>query len=92
VIGDVAMRLLRARYSRAGRLDWRRQLSTLGLMLGSLFIRSYGRAERVYSAMACRGYDGRSRTLKQPRWRPADAFFGIAAAAVVLSASLLGQL
>ena len=37
----------------------------LGHMLGSLFLRSYERGERVYVAMLSRGYEG---TIRQPHW------------------------
>jgi len=35
-------------------------------MAGSLFLRSFERAERVYAAMLARGYDGEIRSLPQP--------------------------
>jgi cobalt/nickel transport system permease protein len=66
VIGDEGQRLMRARESRSaispdgyrsgGTLAWRARI--LGNMVGSLFIRSYERSERVYAAMQARGYDG----------------------------------
>ncbi len=65
VLGDEALRLLRARQSRSalvagrrggGTLRWRAQVA--GGMAGQLFLRSYERSERVYAAMASRGYRG----------------------------------
>ena len=68
VIGDEALRLLRARSSRSalpstptprrpgGSIPWRAKQA--GGMAGSLFLRSLERSERVYSAMLARGYNG----------------------------------
>ena len=41
-------------------------------MIGSLFIRSYERSERIYQAMASRGYSGQALALAQPAWRARD--------------------
>lgn len=69
VLTDEATRLNRARASRsavvAGRGGpsalWRARV--VGGMIGSLFIRSYERSERVYAAMQARGFEGEFRTL-----------------------------
>ena len=65
VVGDEAMRMMRARDSRSAALPDRRaggtvawRASVLGHMVGSLFIRSLDRSERVYAAMQARGYRG----------------------------------
>jgi cobalt/nickel transport system permease protein len=85
VIAEEAHRLLRARESRSaqvnrdsgGTLKWRAAVA--GNMVGSLFLRSLDRSERVYVAMQARGYDGEIRTLERFQLRPAD----VAAAAAV---------
>ena len=41
----------------------RRGLAIVGLVIGSLLVRSLDRADRLYSAMLARGYDGRIRCL-----------------------------
>lgn len=62
---EEAERMLRARAARSGsiaghksggRLLWQAQIA--GGMVGSLFLRSYERSERVYAAMLSRGYTG----------------------------------
>ncbi len=77
VIVDEAMRMRRARDSRnfGGRRVW--QMKTIGNMVGTLFIRSYERGERVYGSMVARGFDGQSRTLTNLRFERADLYFGI---------------
>lgn len=77
VLVDEAMRLARARDSRnpGGGLLWRAR--TLGNMIGTLFLRSYERGERVYQAMLARGFDGEMRTLSELRFGRADLCFGI---------------
>jgi len=79
VIGEEALRLMRARDSRSARvpgqksggsLGWRTKV--LGNMVGSLFLRTYERSERVYAAMQARGYDGEPRFLWTRTWRAAE--------------------
>jgi cobalt/nickel transport system permease protein len=73
VIGDEATRMNRARASRSasrdgrggGSLIWRGRVT--GSLVGSLFIRSYERSERVYAAMLSRGYDGNTKGADLPR-------------------------
>ena len=58
VVEDEILRKKRALDLRsAGKRDWRTMRSTAN-MLGSLFIHTYERAERVYLAMCARGYKG----------------------------------
>ena len=66
--------MLRARAARSatspgassgGTLLWRAR--TTGNMVGSLFLRSYERSERIYAAMQARGFDGSFRHLAARR-------------------------
>jgi cobalt/nickel transport system permease protein len=75
VLGSEASRMLRAHALRAPhrpRPNWR----TMRSLLGELLVRSLGRAERVHTAMLCRGFDGEIR-------RPDGSRFGWSALAVV---------
>jgi cobalt/nickel transport system permease protein len=104
VIGDEADRMNRARASRSASLatpstsgpDWAQVLTwrarVTGGMVGSLFIRSYERSERVYAAMLARGFDGsvRGPTLARPLRRQLAAFgLGLVALAVLTLATHL---
>jgi cobalt/nickel transport system permease protein len=75
VIVDEALRLLRARaarsgtrpdarHKRGGSLAWRARVT--GGMAGNLLVRSFERGDRIYAAMAARGYDGEVRTFPLP--------------------------
>ena len=88
IVVDEAMRMKQARDSRnfGGGRRW--QVSTIGNMIGTLFIRSYERGERVYVAMAARGFDGHIRTLNHLNFRAADAYFGIGGILVLSLISL----
>lgn len=81
VIGGEGQRMMRARDSRSaaapdgskggGSVFWRGKI--LGNMVGSLFLRSFERSERIYAAMQARGYDGTirfadERTLVRTDW------------------------
>jgi cobalt/nickel transport system permease protein len=89
VIGDEATRLLRARDSRSARpsgkpggsLAWRG--SVAGHMVGTLFLRSLARSERVYAAMQARGYAGELRSLDR---------FVLRARDVILVATVIAML
>jgi cobalt/nickel transport system permease protein len=70
VVGEEASRMLRARASRSavieghrpnGQLRWRATIA--GHLVGTLFLRSIDRSERVYAAMYARGYSGEPRFL-----------------------------
>jgi cobalt/nickel transport system permease protein len=95
VIGDEAMRMMRARDSRSAAIEgrpfgrsirWRATI--LGYMVGSLFVRSLERSERVFAAMQSRGYEGEFRYLDQPALRTSQLLPGI----VFVAYALLVQL
>jgi len=75
VLVDEALRLMRARAARSGHpvtpgarvggsVAWRARVT--GGMAGNLFLRSFERADRIYAAMASRGYDGEVRAFPIP--------------------------
>jgi cobalt/nickel transport system permease protein len=74
-----------------GGLRWRAGVT--GSMVGSLFLRSYERSERIYGAMQARGFDGELRYMPgPPMTATALVAFGLAIAAIVgfeLAAHLL---
>jgi len=89
VLVDEVMRMRQARDSRnvgGGRL---RQLKTIGSMIGTLFIRSYERGERIYAAMLARGFDGEIRSLHQLNFKRVDAYFGVAFGLVLISSVII---
>jgi len=63
-------------------------LNTIGSLVGSLLVRTYERAERVYKAMRLRGY-GHGHTIRNElRTRPGDVLAAIAAG--LLAAAFIG--
>jgi len=93
VLSTEATRMSRARASRSagapdgrsgGSIAWRARVT--GSMVGSLFLRSYERSERIYAAMQARGFEGE---LKHLHGRSIHAAEYVALIAVLaLSASL----
>lgn len=80
---EEAGRLLQARASRSatmagyksgGSLRWRSGVA--GGMIGSLFLRSYERSERVYAAMIARGYRGEIHTASLPPLSTQEILWG----------------
>jgi len=92
VLGDEAMRMIRAREARSGSwgarsggtLSWRAGVT--GAMAGSLFLRGYERSERIYNAMLARGYDGSIRSFPL---RPVPAKDRVLLIAAVLLLAML---
>ena len=58
VLGEEWHRMRVAREARGHRARWLWQERSLGPLLATLFLRSLSRGERVYLAMASRGFDG----------------------------------
>ena len=65
------------------------QIKIVGRMIGSLFIRSYERGERVYAAMTARGFDGHGRSLTALNFKQADAYYGLSLGLVLLTTGVL---
>lgn len=89
VLADEVMRMRQARDSRNFGGRRLHQLKTIGNMIGTLFIRSYERGERVYAAMLSRGFDGEVRTLHNLSFRQADAYFGMILCLVLILSGIL---
>lgn len=78
VLVDESGRLLRARAARSaegprrsgGGLWWRGRVA--GGMVGNLTIRAFERSERVYAAMAARGFQGELKSLAEPQMTDTD--------------------
>lgn len=97
VLSDEVLRLLRARAARSaevagvrsgGSILWRGKV--VGGMAGSLMIRSFERSERIYTAMAARGYRGEVRLLTQPHLHRSD-WLALGSALVLLVAILISS-
>ena len=86
VLLDEALRVRRARDFRGAALaPVGRRLAAAGGVIGTLFIRTLDRSQRVHLAMAARGYRGDPHSLCQLRFAGADAAF-LGAVAVYLAA------
>lgn len=56
------------------RTDWH-TWRTYAHLVGMLLVRSYDRAERVYQAMLCRGFNGTIWVINHFRWQRRDSIF-----------------
>lgn len=74
VLVDEAVRMVRARSVRMfnGR---GRNITAYGSLLGHLLLRTLNRAQRIHSAMWCRGFDGNIRTMKSLSFGPGEFLF-----------------
>jgi cobalt/nickel transport system permease protein len=100
VLADEALRLIRARDSRSavigGDVRFGQSLAfrarTAGGMIGNLLLRSIERSERIYLAMASRGYRGELRQMSPPPIPARDLLIGgvtLLIGVVILIASLM---
>jgi cobalt/nickel transport system permease protein len=92
VIVDETMRMKQAWDSRNISGSRLHQWRTVGHMIGTLFVRSYERGERVYIAMTARGYDGQSRTLNNLSFKKPDAAFGVCLGLFLIAISAINLL
>jgi len=94
VLVDEALRMRTAREARSvgtGRtVAWRARV--LGGLIGSLFIRSYERSERIYAAMLDRGYAGEIRSLTRLTWQRRDSWAALAWGLALLGVALVARL
>ena len=87
---DEAQRLRRARDCRSaaaegnggGTVLWRARVT--GRLVGTLFLRSFERSERIYVAMLSRGYTGELRSMEGDALPRRDLLWGLGCAAVLL--------
>jgi cobalt/nickel transport system permease protein len=98
VIAEETQRMLRAREARSARpggqtggsIAWRARVA--GNMVGTLFLRSLSRGERVYVAMLARGYNGELRSLDRSVLRSRDIGFLLAAIALVAAIQIYARI
>lgn len=74
VLGEETMRLARARALRSFG-DRGLGMRVYSQMLGSLLLRTYARAQRIYQAMLARGFDGSVRVMRTLHFTARDTVF-----------------
>jgi cobalt/nickel transport system permease protein len=62
---EVAEQMTIAQTMRLGKGGWMKKIRGLALLAGNLFIRALEQAERTFTAMSSRGYDGTIRVLEE---------------------------
>jgi cobalt/nickel transport system permease protein len=87
VLMDEFNSMQRAARSRNLMSNPKRQRQIIGNMIGSLFLRTYDRGDRVHQAMLARGYQGLPPRLETPQTRKID----ILAITLTTVIALLGQ-
>ncbi|UJS17611.1 MAG: cobalt ECF transporter T component CbiQ [Candidatus Jettenia sp.] len=75
VLLDEAKRLMRARALRYFGSRYSEQFRIIGYMIEVLFIRTFERAKRIYSAMTTRGFTGEIRSIKHFQFSYIDFLF-----------------
>jgi len=74
VLAEETGRMIRAWQLRAP-LRKAMRLSTFSTFLGSLFLRTTSRAQRIYQAMCCRGFEGQLHPARRLCWARRDTVF-----------------
>jgi cobalt/nickel transport system permease protein len=84
VLTDEFMRMRQARdCRRVGHAPHRKELALTGSMLGTLLVRSFEHAERMYNAMLSRGYAGEFPVVNPHRFSWPDLIFLLMIALVI---------
>lgn len=65
VIMEEAQRMITARDSRLGNINFKTAMTSMGEMISMLFLRAYQRSDRIYAALEARGYNGSFVTLDE---------------------------
>jgi cobalt/nickel transport system permease protein len=90
ILVDELQRMKRARDSRSFGGRWIWQSRTIGHMIGTLFLRSFHRGERVYLAMLSRGYQGTMPETASGKFGPGEFIFLTLSPILILLRILLG--
>lgn len=83
IIVDETERLARSRNSRLWQPRFITQAKTIGYMVGTLFLRSYERSERVFMAMSSRGFTGKFVSHIEMKLKPADLVYSLLCAGTI---------
>ena len=92
VIADEARRMRLARISRGHDPRFLWQLGATARGVGSLFVRSYSRGERVHLAMLARGWAGRMPRLSGAAATHGSGRLGLVPAVAALASAVTGWL
>lgn len=65
VLLEEVERMIIAKDSRLGNINFKTSLSSLGEIISMLFIRAYQRSERIYAGLESRGYNGQFKTMNE---------------------------
>jgi cobalt/nickel transport system permease protein len=76
---------------RLGYHNWRRSMGSLGVLGGSLILRTYDRAERVFDAMIARGYSGTMTVSYTEHFGRKDFITAVCLSAILVILYLIGQ-
>ena len=63
VIGDMTSATILAQNCRLGNIGIKNKIKDMGLMLSTVFVRSFNKANRLFEAMEARSYDGQIKVL-----------------------------
>ncbi|MAF85166.1 MAG: cobalt ECF transporter T component CbiQ [Dehalococcoidales bacterium] len=76
---------------RLGYHNWRQSMRSLGVLGGSLILRTYDRAERVFEAMIARGYSGTVTVSYSEHFGRKDFITAVCLSAILVILYLIGQ-
>ncbi|MFC1906985.1 cobalt ECF transporter T component CbiQ [Chloroflexota bacterium] len=91
VLLEEIMTIRDAQRVRLGYYNWRRSMKSLGILGGSLILRAYDRAERVFEAMVARGYTGTMTIAYTERFGRRDFVAAVCLSAILVILYLVGQ-
>ncbi|MCL0073719.1 cobalt ECF transporter T component CbiQ [Dehalococcoidia bacterium] len=92
VLIEEVVAIRNAQKVRLGYCNWRQSMKSLGILGGSLILRAYDRADRIFDAMIARGYTGTMAINYQPRFGRKDYLATLGLSAILVVFYLVGRL
>ena len=92
VLIEEVVAIRNAQKVRLGYHNWRQSMNSLGILGGSLILRAYDRAERVFEAMVVRGYTGTMAINYQSKFGRKDYLAALGLTAILVVFYLVGRL
>ncbi|MCL0075555.1 cobalt ECF transporter T component CbiQ [Dehalococcoidia bacterium] len=92
VLIEEVVAIRNAQKVRLGYRNRRQGMKSLGILGGSLILRAYDRADRIFDAMIARGYTGTMAINYQPRFGRKDYLATLGLGAILVIFYLMGQL
>jgi cobalt/nickel transport system permease protein len=89
ILWEESDKIKNAQESRLGYWGFKNSIRSLGILAGMLFLRSYQRCDRIYTALESRGYNGAFETLEE-KYLPCKQYYLLSILLAILLIAIKG--